>query len=383
VERARVVIRRAAALAVAAVACKAAPHPEWPALPHDASERQEIVARFTRRPATARPQASPKDVLAAARARKWKNLVAGEANVVAFVTRWLENARASGHEAYLLFGVSHATGAPIDVFRRIVGPGGAPFAHVAIEQLAADGRWSGRAEDEQRGDSHLLAEYLATGSAESFAALARAHEAHDYTAWKFGYTARVLDVVVAGRARGVPVLACDMPDALKRAAREGGATDDDVNRLRELHCLLALRDARASGAAVLWGAAHVEPEGFRRYLPAGAAVLSVRVLDKVAELAGDMALVGDDDEATLLLPEQALDVDRVRDPAAAGAMTLRARATNALIDGAEIGATLDPGVHTLVVEGEPLFVVAFRCGRGATEIDVDRAARSVRIVVAP
>jgi hypothetical protein len=376
----------------------------WPELPRDAASRRALLARLTVRAPLAGAATELADVLAAARARRWSGSVAGEARVMEYVDAWLARARAAGRDAYLLFGVRHDSGAPVAAFGRLVGPGGARgWTHVTLEQLAADGRWGGVAAAEQRGDSRALAAYLATGTRESFAALARAHDERDYTAWKFDYAGRVLDVAVTGRASQTPTLACDMPKSLQRALTidPGQEGEEELARLRELHCLFALGDAPPAkgprAVAMIWGSAHVGPQGMRRWLPKDAAVLAIRVHDRVGAAShvalGEPILVPlEGDDAALLLPDPAfaVDVDRIRDASDAGAPALRARASRRVrifVDGAE--SELAPeertiavpdGPRTLVVDGDPLLVTGLPRGT-PTELDVDPAARRIRVVV--
>ncbi len=314
--------------------------PPWPDLPTTRDDCDALIVRSATSATRANVDGGLDDlaigtVLDAAKRRGWSRQIAGDEAIRMAIERWLTVAEQQGREAYLLFGTMHDAGAHVDAFRRIVGPGGARgITHVVLEQLRADGAWGGVAEAEQRGDGALVAQWQADGGASTFEALARFHAEHDYAAWKFGYAERVIDVVVDGRASGTPVLACDMPTTLQ-ARVTGARPSDHLDRIRELHCLFALRDAialkppRAGKAhvAMLWGHSHARPGGFARFLPKDAAVMTIQAFgrrpgkeapDRVIGtdiILNDPILVSLDDdghERALLLPDTATDVDRVR-----------------------------------------------------------------------
>ncbi len=322
----------------------------------------------------------------AASRRGWSQQVAGDAAIRSAIERWFSVAEQQGREAYLLFGTMHDSGAHVDAFRRIVGPGGAHgITHVVVEQLRADGAWGGVAETEQRGDGALVASWQADGGASTFEALARFHDEHDYAAWKFGYGARVMDLLVDGRASGTPVLACDMPPSLQ-ARVTAARPSDHLDRIREIHCVFALRDAIArtppsagrAHVAMLWGHTHARPGGFARFLPKDAAVMSIYAFgrrpgkDAPDRILGDRIVLNDpvlvalDDEGrerALLLPDPSTDVDRVRrresmsgpdsfvrvraDAAARFAIDDRASQS---IGGTTVAIKIAPGAHTYALE---------------------------------
>jgi hypothetical protein len=147
------------------------------------------------------------------------------------------------------------------MFHHLIALGGAgPFGTVALEQLRAPGAWLG-ADAGSGFDARALEQYLSSGSAADFAALKESHLRHDYTAWKYGYDDELLQTVATARAQSVAVSACDVPDALMEQLRD----DDDSLRVRELHCRLTLSEAKKP-VAMMWGQAHVGPDGFRRFL---------------------------------------------------------------------------------------------------------------------
>jgi hypothetical protein len=308
----------------ATLATPAPPAPSFPELPVTPEAAAELVRRETARPI---PPEHPVDAAAivAAVAAKPAAVVAGEGAV----TRWIQAFfdRAAG-DGYLLFGTWHDAPGQIDAFRRLAGPGGLRGLDlVAVELFRADGAWGDAPLELQRGDGAAIGAYLASGDREAFAGLLRSHRDADYAAWKLGYEPAVLDLLVGARATGVPLVGCDMSRALqeKVAAPPGELR----NRLREIHCLRSLPPApggRPRRAAMLWGEAHVQPGGLRRFLPPNAAVLSLHVLGRRLEagpaetaLAKELSVVepalvplGPDD-AALLLPDATLggQVDRV------------------------------------------------------------------------
>jgi hypothetical protein len=325
----------------------AAAFPELPATPEAA---EELVRRETARPVAAERAGDAGAILAAVAARP-AAVVAGDGAV----TRWIQAVldRAPG-DAYVLFGTWHDAPGQIDAFRRLAGPGGLRGIDlVAVELFRADGAWGGAPLEIQRGDGAAIEAYLASGDREAFAGLARSHRDADYAAWKLGYEPAVLDLLVEARATGVRLLGCDMPRALQE--KIGAPPGDLRNRLREIHCLRSLPPApggKPRHAALLWGEAHVQPDGLRRFLPPAAAVLSLHVFGRRMEagpaetaLAKELAVVepalvplGPDD-AALLLPDATLGghVDRV-------------------LAGAEQGEAVQPGLVVRAEEAGTIFV---------------------------
>lgn len=260
----------------------AAPRGSWPTLPRTREAQRALIAASTRRPvppATDGGTEASLAALAAASLARLDHAVAGEAAIRAWLDAWL--ARAGARDAYVLFGTHHDSGAQVRAFRALVRHP-TPLTEVVLEHLVADGRWAGLALDAQRGDDADLGAFLERGDLTALERLRRAHAAHDVTAWKFDYEGDVLDVVLAARATGRRVSACDAPRAVREALAEAGdGASDDVNRARELHCLRALED-RGTGpgprrVAMLWGHDHARPSGLARFLPPEAAVLAVHL----------------------------------------------------------------------------------------------------------
>jgi len=334
----RTVVVLLACLSLTGAGCPSPPHPSrsdaspppgshwsrpaWPALPRTLAEAERLIALRTRRdPGRSAPSLSPTQLLALPALGEGRGLVAGEGAVWRWLGERLRAARAAGRSVYLLFGSHHDSGAQLETFRRAVGPVGLlGLSAVTLEQLDATGAWQGISLSQQLGDDPLLERLLRAGDPRDWSELQTRQIRQDYTAWKYGFVDAVLDLVTTARALRLPLAGCDMPRSLQdRAALESPARD----RLRELHCLLALEDRlarRPAGprlVAMFWGQEHVRPHGLPRFLPPDALVLSVYLvgarpnpLTPEAELGrrlvvNDLLLVPLDREAeqlTLLLP---------------------------------------------------------------------------------
>jgi hypothetical protein len=323
------------------------------------------------------------------------------------VTRWIQaRLDRAGGDAYVIAGTWHDAPGQIEAFRRLVGPGGlSEITVVAVELFRAGGAWPGVAADLQRGDGAAITAYAARGDRAAFAALAREHRDVDYVAWKLGYEGTVLDLLVNARATGVPLAGCDMPVALQE--RSGAPPGELRHRLREIHCLRSLPPGRPRRAALLWGDAHLRPEGLIRFLPPEAAVIAIHLVGRRQSSAllentlaavltvADPALVPlGPDEAALLLPDATLgaQVDRVLADAEPGAplvpgLAVRAEAPGTIVvgersvpvGGAEAVIALPEGDHTYVLKGGDRRVVgAVRMAAGhRVELGIDPGSRSV------
>jgi hypothetical protein len=302
----------------------AAPSATFPELPVTTEAVAELVRRETARPIAPERAADAAAILAAIAARP-AAIVAGDRAMTRWIQSFLDRA---GGDAYVLVGTWHDAPGQIDAFRRLVGPGGLRGLDVvAVELFRADGAWAGAPLELQRGDGAAIAAYLDSGDREAFAGLALRHRDGDYAAWKLGFEPSALDLLVNARATAVRLLGCDMPQALQE--RSGAPPGDLRNRLREIHCLHALPPplpGRPRRAALLWGDAHVQPGGLRRFLPTAAAVLSLHVLGRRMEpgpaetaLARELSVVEPalvplgPEEAVILLPDATLGgrIDRV------------------------------------------------------------------------
>ncbi len=316
-------------LATALAAChRPAPPPPppapWPVFPRTPAERARLIAQETKRPVgDAGVPLTPEQIVDAAARAGWTTLPSGETRVRDFVAQRLSGAQ----RAWLLFGTFHDSADQVEAFTRLVEPGGpAPFDALVLEQLRADGRWQND-DGGQAGETRALERYLATGAGDDFEALARAHDAHDYTAWKYGYEHAVLRLVTLARGMGISARACDLPAPLMEQLGD----DDQTTRLRELHCRLAFDDGGPAPRriAMLWGQAHTWPDGFRRFLPPEDAVLALEAVggrhsaDAPDSLLRARLVLNDEvvvplgpHDAALLLPGRFLggDVERAREP---------------------------------------------------------------------
>ena len=341
----------------------------WPSLPTTPEAARTVVDAYAVRKTHAkRPEpTSARELLEHLGALELARAPSGDAAVKSALQRRVSEGTGDG---YLLVGVSHASGAPVVAFRRLVeGPGA--YTHVGLEPFAADGHWSGLSDAEQRGSSALLAAYMTKGDAESLEALRVAHDTHDYAAWKLGYSSLVLDLVPPSRAGAYALVPLDMSPQLKTKL---AALGDRLLDVRELHAFFALREALSgprprARVAMLWGDAHVGQAGIARFLPVGATVVSVHVLGLEGEPARpsdkrdagppattvlDPLLVPmPSGELALVLPSPGADagVDRVRRADGDG------KTTQLLVSG-EPGAVVTVGehVHTVVAKAAPLAV---------------------------
>lgn len=314
--------------------------PAWPALPSTAEAARALVERSTKRPAS-EARLAPIDATLVERLERALDVgavVAGDGAIAAWVAARVKRSDDAGRASVVLVGGAHDARAQIEAFRRLAGPGApAPFTHVVIEQLRADGHWAEVEPARQRGDDALLDAWNLHPSPETLAALSASQAREDYAAWKFGYLDAMTDLFVSTRAAGRALVACDM--ARDTQALLGDAREAWSARLRELHCALALGDALRSRAAparvvALWGAEHVEPDAFPRFLPREIDVVTLRLVggrtfvhdleDAIARrfaVAAPLLFTTDDAgrDAIVVLPDptaaRRVEVVRARDPA--------------------------------------------------------------------
>jgi hypothetical protein len=253
----------------------------WPSLPATDEEARKLFPPLADA-ASAPSNDNVADLLATALDRG--ELRAGEAAIETFIDEQAKKAGAT-KRFYLLWGTHHDSAAQVELFRRVTGlTAKTHFTHVVLEQLRANGYWSGIPATEQRGDDDALSRFRREGARAALDEIRLAQERDDYAAWKYGYIGSILDIVAEARGDH-DVLGCDMPlkvqSRLLPAVRETWG-----NSLRELHCALALKSRITLGdarVAMLWGGQHVSPGGVQRFLPPNAQVTSLQVIGRRAE----------------------------------------------------------------------------------------------------
>ena len=367
--------------------------PAFPPRPTTPAAAADLVARETlRTPGPAR-EVGAAEILAAIAARPGA-VVAGDGPVTRWIQAFLDRAPGA---AYLLFGTWHDAPGQIESFRRRVGPGGLRgLTVVAVELFRADGAWGGAPAELQRGDGAAIDAYVAHGDLEAFAGLARSHRGVDYVAWKLGYEATVLDLLVNARATGVRFLGCDMPAGLQE--KTGAPPGEVRHRLREIHCLRSLPPTpggRPRRAALLWGDAHVKAEGLIRFVPPAAAALSIHLVGRRLEpgpmeaaLAKELSVVEPalvplgPDEAALILPDATLGarVDRVLTGPEAGeavapGLAVRAEVPGVLVVGERSVPVGPEAVVIPLPEGEHAYVYVGGGRRVVGALRLDRGHR--------
>ena len=256
----------------------AGPCSAWPELPRGQAEIEQMVRVMTRDSGSGPREVTAGDIRDALQGRGTRGVIAGWDSVIDALSQQLGGPPHPGSRGVLLVGCYHDSGGQIAAFRRLIGYDGVPgITAVVLEQLRATGRWRGVSNDVQTGDDALLGAFLESGDRGAFDRLRRSQRTGDYTAWRYGYIDEVMDLVASSRAMGVPVLGCDMPRDLQPLT--GVSSGEDLDRLREIHCLAALRcsvpDAGRSRVAMLWGQEHVMPHGVPRFLEPGDVAVSL------------------------------------------------------------------------------------------------------------
>lgn len=296
------------------------PAEAWSPLPQDSNQAARLVAEHTRRPAEGGTLSVTADqLLAQLKERVAKGeAVGGMDSLVFWIWRKVSAAGHAGQSSFILWGTFHDSAAQIEAFGDLVGPLGlSKLDAVTVEQFNADGRWAGSTAKEQKGDSALLRAWLQTGSRPALEKLLHDQVAENYTAWKYGILPVLMKLLAQARAADRRLLGCDMSLALQERANQTGVPD----RLRELHCVLALQEelgARPAPhrVAMLWGQGHLAPEGVQRFLPKDALVLPFYVFGGrfsrhglEADLAGRLAITDplmipfDESAFVVLLPD--------------------------------------------------------------------------------
>jgi hypothetical protein len=367
--------------------------PDFGPFPTTSDAAFDLVRRETVRPVAQAHDLTADAILGAIAARPGE-LAGGSAAIARRLQAFLD--RAPG-DAYLLVGTWHDAPGQIDAFRRLVGPGGLRGLDVvAVEMFRADGAWSGAPTDPQRGDGAAINAYVTHGDADAFASLARAHRDVDYAAWKLDYEATVLDLLVEARAARLRFRGCDMPIALQE--RSGASPGPLRHRLREIHCVRSLPPPPRETprrAALLWGDAHLAPDGLQRFLPASAAVLALHLVGArltpgalETALAKDLAVTAPvlvplgADEAALVLPDAVLgaQVDRVLTRAEPGApfapgVFMSGRGDGSVVVGDRSTVVGERRASIAVPEGEHTYVYASGAKRTVGVLRLDAGHR--------
>jgi len=294
----------------------------WPPLPQDSDQAARLVAGHTRRPAAGGIlQVSADQLLTQLKYGVERGeAVGGMDGLVFWIWRKVSAAGRAGKSSYVLWGTYHDSAAQIEAFADLTGPLGlSGLDAVTVEQFNADGRWAGAPAGEQKGDSAQLRAWLQTGSRPVLEKILHDQIAENYTGWKYGVLPAFMRLLAQARAADRWLLGCDMPVALQQRINPTGMPD----RLRELHCLLALRHELGNRplphrVAMLWGQGHLAPEGVQRFLPEDDLVLPLYVFGGrfsrhglEADLAGRLAVTdplmipfGDKDFVVLLPDDQ-------------------------------------------------------------------------------
>ena len=374
----------------------------WPAWPRDEAAARALLAEHRVRelseeaPLTARSLIDALD-----RAARAGTLRAGWRAIAAELR---------AHRAVVV-GVHHDAAEHVRVFAHLFGATGTADGRLwAVELFDAGGRWAGVDAASQAGDDPMLARFAEEGSADALAALRRQAAEGDYTAWKYGYLDDVLALAVSARGAEQALIGCDVPPAL--AERLAPLPERTRLRIRELHCALALADARRdhprAPVALLWGDAHLEAEGIARLLPEEATrvhLVGGRLSDAglEPELAPRLALTDPllvplaPRRFLLILPDARLraESDRSRERLDVAAPHVRASATRACVLYAggrrvsleaerEEALPLPVGQHAFVVaHGEQRIAGALAIERGGSvELYVDPSSRRVDVRLA-
>lgn len=263
----------------------------WPDLPHDGVALDALVKkRSLRKIGVQRPLDVERIIDALRDGTEQGELVSGWPAIVRTLDDTLGEAARRGRGAYLLVGSFHDAPGQVDAFRRLIGPGGmAGTTIAALEQLHADGSWGTVQTSEQAGDDAIVARFVEHGDVDAFATLQERQRQHDYTAWKYGYVERVTDLLTAARAAGRKLVGCDMPSALQSRVRV--ELGERGQRLRDLHCALALERARRGRPpphrfALFLGDAHLLPESLPRFLAPDMRVVRVHLIGERTADAG-------------------------------------------------------------------------------------------------
>ncbi len=352
----------------------------WPKLPSTKAEASRLIEARTLRRESDAGAGAPKEWTADEIFGLLEKRQAEGRVVVGFggTSKWLSARLAGKGDAYVLLGAHHDSALQLRAFRRLIGDLKGLSA-VAVEQFQADGAWQGVSRQWlQQGESAALREFLASGR--GYAKLVQGRSDRNYSSYKYGSSQDVLDLALESRARGLPLRACDMPSALQKSLRH--LEEDQLLRLRELHCVLALEDGPIQKpgprrVAMLWGQAHLAARGLRRFLPPAAKVTNLwlfggrfapkmgieTALSRRLALTAPILLPVADGAAVLLLPgpELGARAERIRSHMdSADVLTVSSTVPGKLrVGGVQIDVTKEPTEH-LVRPGASSFLFETR-----------------------
>jgi hypothetical protein len=259
----------------------------WPPLPTDPSLADTLIQARTKRLPGTRDNTSPllasvEKVRALLREQLHKGqVVSGWRPIMVHLRQQMDQAAATRRGSFLLWGTYHDAGEQVETFQRLIGPLGlGKLTAVAAEPFTADGYWRDVPSALQRGSSGAMAHYLRSGDPQALEQIWNLQQEGNYTAWKYRYLPTVMSLLVTSRATGQQLLGCDMPPPLQ--GRLSSLKPPQVDQLRELHCMLALKDAvqhipPPHHVAMLWGQSHITRRGIQRFLPQEARVLALYV----------------------------------------------------------------------------------------------------------
>jgi hypothetical protein len=396
-------VQRALATLAALIvtACSTGPATDWPEFPGDDAQARALVAARARRPIGALEPELDADAVIAALDRA---STAGTLRV-----GWASIATELRAHRTVLFGVQHDSADQVRAFARLFGSAGtADHRLLALELFDASGRWRGLPIDlAQDGDDAALAAVRERG-VEALPELRRRVAEGAYTAWKYDYVEDLLELAITARGAGQRVMGCDVPPPI--GARTRVLEEGLRLRVREVHCANALADAGHHGpVAILFGDAHVAPEGLMRFLPEaptrihaiggrrGSAGLEPALASRLAIDEPVLVPIAER-RFVLLLPDAryAADGDRARDlldaPSPRTALSASALAPCELaMEGQRralgedpIELALPPGRHALVVRhGALRLVTGIALDPGGTaELVVDPEGRRIHVRLA-
>lgn len=387
----------------------AAPLSAWPAWLESKDAAEKLIAERTRRATVREPSVTSESLRASLLAAAERNTLTAGLEAIAPSL----GAATDRERSFVLFGSFHDAAPQIALFRKLTGPLGFGPTDVALEQLHAPGRWQNLEPGMQQGDGAVLDAFAKGADRAALDALVASQRDHDYAAWKYDYLEELPALAASVRASGVRLHGCDLPAVLQARVKHFG--DAALAGLRELHCALALEQLpKGRKVAVLWGARHVESDGFPRFLPPDAAVTRVLLFGGRPAGEGEEARLSEGlrlgepvlfpleglGRYALVLAEGALAarVDRVRTEVVAGdephlgkllltsetELELRVAGKHTRVGPKRVELALGPGAHAFLAQAPGKLAIAGAVPmpeHGFVELELDPKAGSLRLVV--